>query len=1097
MQGQKGRPHDSARSLMLRGGASALALVTAGLFAGAALAQDGVLPQGASTDGAAAATASQGTPPNPAQLTQPTPEPRADAPGSEGGQEIVVTGSRIARKDYSANSPIVTANEALLKQSSTSAIEQNLNKLPQFTPAGARTPTAGGGDIQPTPTNTPGTSAVSLRGIGANRNLVLIDGRRATPSNALGIVDINTIPSVAIERVEIISGGASSTYGADAVGGVVNFILKKNFSGFQFDAQDSISQRGDGNEYTISGIMGANFPDNRGNITFAMSTNERQASLQVDRPWFQKILRDPQITGNQFFPVYGGFQVDGGNLPSVAAINANIPGGTFTAAPIGQTIFSSLDGSRAFTGFSTATLAGVSGFGTPDGLSVKRLANGALSPNRLSNQLVLPLTRYNAYARGTYEIADNISVFGQALFSKTNTFTVQEPSPIVTGWAVTVDPTINRAVIPKPLLNILDSRANPNAPFQLTGYLPQDRTTNTDVYNYNLVAGVQGKVPSIGWTYEIFGSQGESEVTAIQNGVASLQRLQAVIAGAPNFGAGFSRTGNQGPPNFGFGAATATCTSGINLFTRQFSADCQQAIGASLKTKSVARQTVWEGDFQGPLFALPAGTVRAAIGADYRSNDYEFQNDNLTTQGESFIEQAVGIYPSGNSRGRITVHEFYGELLVPVLSNLPFVKEFDLELGGRMSDFSTTGKSYTYKALGDWQVTDWLRFRGGYNRAERAPNIAELFLAASQTFAASPGGDTCSTRNGLAYSANPDVNPNYRQALNLCGQLMERSGNPDADLQYYGVDYRTLTAAGTTPAQLRQLITLPQAQAGGFAFPTLTGNPNLQPEVAKTITAGVVVSSPFKDNTFLNRLRLSVDYYQIKVSNAIGQQSPDIVQRQCYDPAFNPTFDPTNQFCLNSPRNATGALGNVVETFVNNGRFRTSGIDAQIDWAIPIGPGSFSINSVFNYLIDFKAAELPTDPLRDFSNSQGPTIVGLDGSAYRYKVFTTFGYTIGGFYLGMQWRHLPSIRSNTKVIVPTATVTGVPKSYDLFNLQGNVAVTRDIAFRYGVNNLFDKAPPLQGRDPGAILPNLQGGSYDVNNYDVIGRSFYLGVNFKF
>ena len=183
----------------------------------------------------------------------------------------------------------MTANESLLKQSATSAIEQNLNKLPQFTPTN-KVPSAGGGDIQPNATNTPGSAVVSLRGLGANRSLVLIDGRRGTPSNALGVVDINSIPSIAVERVEIITGGASATYGADAVAGVINFILKKNFSGFQFDASNSISQRGDGDEYTISGIIGANFADNRGNVTFAMSTNERQGSNQIDRPWYRKLV---------------------------------------------------------------------------------------------------------------------------------------------------------------------------------------------------------------------------------------------------------------------------------------------------------------------------------------------------------------------------------------------------------------------------------------------------------------------------------------------------------------------------------------------------------------------------------------------------------------------------------------------------------------------------------------------------------------------------------------------------------------------------------------------------------------------------------------
>ncbi len=167
----------------------------------------------------------------------------------------MITGSHIQRRDYEANSPIVTVDDQFLKNSSTAAIETDLAKLPQFHTV--QTPTMGG-DIQPTPTNTPGAATISLRGLGANRNLVLLDGRRATPGNASQVVDISTIPSIAIDRVETITGGASATYGADAVGGVVNFIMKRRFQGLQLDAQAGQSSRNDGFEYQVGGIMGVN-----------------------------------------------------------------------------------------------------------------------------------------------------------------------------------------------------------------------------------------------------------------------------------------------------------------------------------------------------------------------------------------------------------------------------------------------------------------------------------------------------------------------------------------------------------------------------------------------------------------------------------------------------------------------------------------------------------------------------------------------------------------------------------------------------------------------------------------------------------------------
>jgi outer membrane receptor protein involved in Fe transport len=231
-------------------------------------------------------------------------EPQPEIPGEEtpapaasdasGGNTILVTGSRIARRDYTATSPIVTVDAALLEQSSSINLEANLNKLPQLAPALTQFgPPEGRGDINSTATNTPGATTVSLRQLGSNRNLVLMDGRRGTPVNGTGVIDINTIPSAAIERVEIITGGASSTYGADAVGGVVNFILKDNFEGSPPDAQYGISQRGDGAEYRISGLFGASTGDGRGNVMLGVEHYDREEVKQFSRPWYVDLYSSP------------------------------------------------------------------------------------------------------------------------------------------------------------------------------------------------------------------------------------------------------------------------------------------------------------------------------------------------------------------------------------------------------------------------------------------------------------------------------------------------------------------------------------------------------------------------------------------------------------------------------------------------------------------------------------------------------------------------------------------------------------------------------------------------------------------------------------
>src|SRR5690606_19860786 len=257
-------------------------------------------------------------------------------------------------------------------------------------------------------------------------------------------------------------------------------------------------------------------------------------------------------------------------------------------------------------------------------------------------------------------------------------------------------------------------------------------------------------IPGTDWTWEAFVNHGQSRTLSRQTGMYSLERLRAILT-APNFGENFSFRGNAfgggGGISAGFGASTGTCTTGLNFFGgyQGISQDCREAIAADVSNRNTTRQTIAEMNLQGGLFELPAGQLRFAVGASYRENRFEFINETLSTAGRSFLDQVVGIYPSTNMENDgIDAKEIYGELLVPVLRDIPFIQELNLEIGGRMSHYNTTGTSYTFKILGDWQVTDWLRFRGGFNRAERMPNIAELLLTPQQAFGAEAIGAVCS-----------------------------------------------------------------------------------------------------------------------------------------------------------------------------------------------------------------------------------------------------------------------------------------------------------------------------------------------------------------
>jgi iron complex outermembrane receptor protein len=362
----------------------------------------------------------------------------------------------------------------------------------------------------------------------------------------------------------------------------------------------------------------------------------------------------PNIGGSGFITGIPGVNLNVAlaNPANPAVLNRLIPGANPALPGQGITVYVNPDGS-IFTGFDRAGRGGRGDSQIIDGYHYKALNNGQIGVNFNDALTVSPLTRYNAFAQGNYEINDAVEAFFQSNFSNTTTASVQEPAPITGGWSANVNynSASPQAGIPQELRQVLNSRANPNAPFQITQLLPFNRTSAGEVYSYNMTAGLRGSLPIKDWKYEIFGSQGKTQSTVTQSGFGSLQRYRTII-NFGNLGQGFRATGNA--EGGGFGASTATCTSGLNPFSgAPVSADCLEAIKADIKTQSVMHQTVWEGDVTGTLFDLPAGPLQTAIGASYRSNNYRFANDMLTTQGRSFLEQSIGLYPAGNSSGKI------------------------------------------------------------------------------------------------------------------------------------------------------------------------------------------------------------------------------------------------------------------------------------------------------------------------------------------------------------------------------------------------------------------------------------------------------------
>lgn len=372
---------------------------------------------------------------------------QAQSPPEETQQEVeqvTVTGSRIVRKDFSSDSPTVTVSTEALQNTSEVGIDQQLNKLPQFVPGANQVTSAL--DVQATPTNSPGISTVNLRGLGANRTLVLLDGRRTQPNNASLVVDINTIPQAAIDGVEIITGGAGATYGADAVAGVVNFRLKKNFQGVTLDAQSGRTTEGDGQQSTISLLLGSNFADNRGNAMIGLNYSKRDEVYARDRDFFARANSDPGTPGTDGFPNFGGFVSSATNSPQQSVLNSIFGAKGYSAGDVPASsiiYFNPAAATSASTVFSL-TPGAVSKMPAPGytggfGDDYKLLTNGTLSSNSPNGFLSLPLTRYSLFANGHYDLNDHVSFYVQANFDQNQTTTMAgNHAPAANQWSVNI-----------------------------------------------------------------------------------------------------------------------------------------------------------------------------------------------------------------------------------------------------------------------------------------------------------------------------------------------------------------------------------------------------------------------------------------------------------------------------------------------------------------------------------------------------------------------------------------------------------------------------------------------------------------------------------
>jgi len=1110
-------------------------------------------------------------------------------------EEVQVTGSRIVRKDLNTNSPLVTVGREKLDENTYISIEQTLNELPQFMAGGsglgafstqtgvgslggmeqldggagtgtmfdnARLPDTGGR----IGTYTPGAANVNLRGLGSNRSLTLINGHRGQPTNATGTVDLNTIPSSAIASIEVITGGASAVYGADALAGVTNIKLRDNFEGMEVRARGGIYEQGDGAEYQLSTLMGTSIAD-KGHAMVGIEYAKREVSYYANRSWYRDALQSPysNFLNNAFQP-YNYWAPPTNNLPSAAAVASVFPpssmanctnangarvncvstsgggggfffnddGSLFTrssscylpaagttncaTAPGGATPGSTTffgpqhyKGSTANTRESPSEITCQWAANQPNKVYTDRSCNPTLTATDWDRWLGGPREAYTLFGDAHYDLTESLRAFTTIAFSNSTTSTRREASPASGGFAANIpfyttsaggakylpsiqqtDVVRNGVVIraagstlpeylaggtrgtacpttggctmaqafpvPQELRTLLESRVtttrpttgnaatnpyaglsscvnytrmtNPNGTGAATGQLVSttgvpvsyaiDPNTGQPVYTcgpnatwaynsrfdfipprgtintqrtWSLAAGLQGDLGLSDWTWELYLSKGQGQTNTEFQGFVSLYNYRLIMS-QPNFGRGFTQ-------DAGGTAKTLTCTSGLSPFSDEpISQDCIDAVASNQFDRSGTDQTIYELSSQGRLFQLPAGDVRAAVGATYRENSYYYTPDSLRER-DYINDTSAGQFGIGSIDAGINVKEAYAELLIPLLGDLPGVQSLELELGGRISKYSTGEKVPTWKALLSWQPVNWLRARGGYNVAERAPNIAELYTAASAN-ASGAGTDPCivPSTNALAQIdagtsttpiavVNDPRNPNQAKLQALCAAQITAAGGTgisefEADPNNFG---RTTTYnSGIT---------------------IVNGNPNLESEKGQTWTVGIVVNSPWR-TPLLSRLSTTLDWYEARIDDPIEIPPGGIVSYACFNAyGDNPDYllDDPDGYCQNMLRDPT--VGNLRFTntpYLNRGKLVMRGLDASMSWNAALAdmglgdaPGSLSLSVAANFLFDQIQAVQAGGTTRDYAGIGGAT---------PFRSSTNLGYNWGqGNRVSVNWQY--------------------------------------------------------------------------------------------
>ncbi len=1006
---------------------------------------------------------------------QTTPEQAssAQAPDAQASadSDIVVTGSRIARRGIETASPLQVVTSQDLDARGYQTVAQALNELPSFgvpgsSPVGFSQSSFGAGQ-----------SFVNFLGLGSQRTLTLVNGRRFVSGNTASIfgptgsggnqVDLNTIPTKLIERVETVAAIGAPIYGSDAIAGTINIILKKNYEGFDLDAQNGFSSRGDAPDNRIRLLAGHNFAGGRGNITIAGEYDQSKGLLFNDRAVTSsdnRFARARSGTGPQ--TIYTD-----NRIPSISPFGIPLVGG----AAYGLDLTLTPQQSNLFLGdpslnFGVNNAAGVqmrfdpngnlipiqygSTIGPDSGFSVFTSGGNGFSLRDVEN-LLTDVKRYSANTQVSFDVTPNIHLFGEGWYSvsqgrnltsqpvynsglfdaagtRDGNLIVSINNPFLTSAA-------RAAIVQQIAANPLSDRNQglvANQDYFYLGRANVDLSSGVSTGKSEImrfVGGVDGNIkvlPAGDWHFEAYFNYGRSRVSSRNPELNQRNFLNAINATTVN-GQIVCAPGFTNSP---IATLSSTCAP-INPFGAQISQAAKDYVTTIATPRNVNNQYDGVVSIAGPLFKLPGGNFSFALGYEHRAENSNFD------PGAFYYGSGTGSSAQRGSYGRSVpidpvygsyhTNEIFGELnadLISPTNNVPFVHELTIQSAGRYIWNSQSGGDPTYTIQGRYAPVRDIAFRAAFTRAVRAPSITEAFNPTSSAF-------------GFA--------------TDVCDTSLVNSGPAPATRA------KNCAAAGL-PANFL-------SKSNDRSFQTYTfGNTALQNEQSDNFTVGTVVTP-----RFLPGFSATVDYVNIKLKNAISLFSNSQVVAACYDAANYPS----NPFCGLISRDFTGTaasnnnfgqLNNVGTTYFNSAELNYRGILAQISYrtrADFLGAGSnlgFDVN--YQYLDNLSTVVTAGSAPVHTSNSVGYS---------PHKGVASVRYDNGGFFGQIQVNYVGPTRVDPDTALNFYAVPTV-KAFTFVNLSARYDVNEHFSLNGNIDNVLDVKPPYPYPASGGTTPYFQG-----------------------